>query len=401
MLSKDHNQMIDEILKNYANIYLFKDKITDTDLSLLFSRVDDARDLCTMFKTFMSAGVSPDLINAKVQYALFQSKPFVRRTLHVDDIHDLLHDFNIAHSEDTLQRCIMSGESGCYTNIKYPRHIINYSIMNISKDAFGGSAHILHYILQYTITNNVKLSDDEIIQVFNNYFSDSTILNILAKERPAIAKTIITRHKPFSNKVMEAGIVNTGPVLRFLTKHKCNDVIKAIPQHKQKDALKAYPHTDLLMLFPRSTDNDLAYLTANKPCGYEYRNFAKGFIKPASDISKAYIDIIGKICLDNTIKPEMFVVVTNATVISALIHTQFDRLTWLKVMENILQKNPGLSHDILNDLIKTVPESDVLVYKYFPNFFGTHNKTATKTPQKKVGIFENLFTNLFDSKGSR
>ena len=203
---------------------------------------------------------------------------------------------------------------------------------------------------------------------------------------------------PFAFNTVKNGIATNVHVLRFLIKEFSDNWVRSIlkTSETQQLAIQTLPETKLVKCLAQTNENQTAYIAA-KPME-ALRDFEAGVLIPASTTVKKHIEIVDTIINKGDIKPTMFNgLATWRELLIALIHTKFDKLTWYKVMDTILFKNKGLSDDILQEMIKQKPEVDVLIYKYYPDFFTQkkQQKELVKTTIKKHGIadfFETLFT---------
>ena len=394
--------IIKSIVDDYSNMYLYKDGITEHDLLELFSY--KPHDTVEMLWAFMQAGLSPEKITPKIQTSILIASSTYTKNHHKEAQEryflDLFRKHNIQMSESTLKRFVISNR--CLdTDMEYPRDILHYGIMNYEETPSRiEPVFIIHNIVKYMTNKNIKFTEEEKLKVLQNYFwlTVQHPKSALKFEFKDAASKFIIQNMPFAFNTVKNGIATNVHVLRFLIKEFSDNWVRSIlkTSETQQLAIQTLPETKLVKCLAQTNENQTAYIAA-KPME-ALRDFEAGVLIPASTTVKKHIEIVDTIINKGDIKPTMFNgLATWRELLIALIHTKFDKLTWYKVMDTILFKNKGLSDDILQEMIKQKPEVDVLIYKYYPDFFTQkkQQKELVKTTIKKHGIadfFETLFT---------
>ena len=394
--------IIKSIVDDYSNMYLYKDGITELDLLELFSY--KPHDTVEMLWAFMQAGLSPEKITPKIQANILISSSNYAKNNHKEApekyFFDLFRKYNVKMSEGTLKRFVISNKC-MNTDMEYPRDILHYGIMNYEDTPSKKEPiFILHDIVKYMTSKNIKFTEEEKVKVLQNYFwlTVQYPKSALKFEFKDAASKFIIQNMPFAFNTVKNGIATNAHVLRFLIKEFGDNWVRSvlhIPE-TQKLAIETLPEERLVKCLMQINENQTTYIAA-KPLE-ALASFEAGVLKPASITVEKHIEIVDTVINKKNIKPSMFGGLSNwKELLFALIHTKFDKLTWYKVMDNILFQNKELSDDALQEMIKQNPEVDVLVYKYHPEFFTQkkQQKELAKTTIKKHGIadfFENLFT---------
>jgi len=393
--------IIDSILSNYENIYLYKDVITEKELLTLFKGKRNARD---MLYIFMASGLSPDKITPKVQAAILKLNHDYATICSRDDEADrMLKIFiqnNIKMSDETLKYFVVTDKC-MLSEVNYPRHILHYGIMNYKTTTYAGyPIWILQSIIKYMTNKKIKFTEEEKLYIWQNYFSDKNFdkmfadVEIYYMDWLKTFKEFIKQNMPFSSDINKHGIANNRNALRFLIRNE-KEFIANIPvilstPELQKLAIQTYPELEMLNCLPQTTDNQLTYLSLH-PTTRDIKDFLVVVYDVASDVVRKYILLLDN-ALNNRIVPSNFQGLSNqTTLLSTLIQTKFDRLTWYKIMETILSQNKDLSDDTLKEMIKQNPEVDVLIYKYYPEFFVKKRSNKPMEKHTVTSFLEHLF----------
>lgn len=388
----------DSILSNYENIYLYKDVITEKELLALFKGKHNAPG---MLHTFMQCGLSPEKITPKVQAAILKlnhdNAIMFGRGDEADRILNLFNKYDVKMSDETLKYFVVTHKC-MFDEINYPRHILHYGIMNYKNTTYAGyPIWILQSIIQYMTNKKIKFTEEEKLYIWQNYFSGKHFDKIMFAGYMDWLKTFkefIKQNMPFSSDIHKHGIANNKNALRFLIRNQ-KEFIANIPvilntPELQKLAIQTYPELEMLNCLPQTTDNQLTYLSLH-PTMRDIKDFLVVVYDVASDVVRKYILLLDN-ALNNRIVPSNFQRLTNqSTLLSTLIQTKFDRLTWYKVMETILSQNKDLSNDTLKEMIKQNPEVDVLIYKYYPEFFVKKRSNKPMEKHTVTSFLEHLF----------
>lgn len=393
--------IINSILSNYENIYLYKDVVTEKELLALFKGKQNARN---MLNAFMTSGLSPNKITPKVQAAILKlnhdNSIMFDRGDEADRMLKAFIKYNIQMSDETLKYFVITNKC-MLSEINYPRNILHYGIMNYKNTTYAGyPIWILQRIIKYMTDKKIKFTEEEKLYIWQNYFSEKNFEQMLADEGYYYTewletfKEFIKQNMPFSSNIIEHGIANNRNALRFLIRNQ-KGFIANIPvmlgtPELQKLAIQTYPELEMLNCLPKTTDNQLTYLSL-RPTMRDIKDFLMVVYNVASDVVRKYILLLDN-ALNNRIVPSNFQGLTNqSTLLSTLIHTKFDRLTWYKVMETILSQNKGLSDEVLKEMIKQNPEVDVLIYKYYPEFFVKKRSNKPMEKHTVTSFLEHLF----------
>ena len=135
-------------------IYLFGNaRLVDTEINRLHSvpRPRHSWSILEMLRTFLSAGLSPELIDADIQKVIFDCHKYANCESAADSYADLYLKYGVKMSDETLEHFIYDLDLREYSSkINFPRKVVATAIQHAKYSKIAG---IFKYIPNISYTN--------------------------------------------------------------------------------------------------------------------------------------------------------------------------------------------------------------------------------------------------------
>ena len=382
-----------------ANIYPYLSMVDKQDLIYLFEHAnivdtDPNREaiggprhswsILQMLRTFLDAGLSPELIDADVQDVIFYRHRYANYECAADSYADLYLKYGVKMSDETLERFIYSLDLKKYASkINFPRTVVFTAIQHADYRKLGA---IFKYIPKINYTNQeLILMLDRIGSKIDGPEYSEIVFNIRA----------LLKQKGLSVSDWEFMVSHKG-ALECLTNMESDFIKGNMPKSVQVQSIQSYANLELLKLFNDNADAELEYCIIVGPDKAHTIKYNDKY----TTITRQYLEVL-EIINKKSFQPSKFVGLSTK-VVDALIRTKFDMLTWFRTMEMILMTNPNISRETVIRMLHHNSHIKPIIEKYWNG--SLEEKPAiqptSQVPniEQKRSKIQRVVRNIFGSK---
>ena len=405
--------ILETITRDPYNIYPYLSEITSGDLEYLFGHAysKTAPDssyyndgIPVMLEEFLNAGLNINLINDDVQEKIFY-KAYLSYNIKDTDLKKLAdlflkYDINMSNCAkacflrwlfDSVDPQSFHPESSQHNLSDYDKVIL--SKIEISDDFVNYAVKNKHIDLIDKIFTYIQPKDLS-FRTLNNALSIIFSEKIQCKKRSAnyiLEKIFASPH----NADAASTVVNNKNILAYMALHK-SALFQFISPELCSIAIKIYPDAILFRIIADKLDANaqLSYCLEHiKHDSKEINTIPRDKLKTLASEYVRLVESInnGNISVANyhTIK---FIGDEKRKIIDALIDTKFHKITWYKVMEELLRSNPDLPVDFVDHMRKKEKNIEPIIKKYW---HGEPEKAPVGTQVKQPTRRKNFLLSLF------
>ena len=386
MIASLAESILATITRDPYNIYPYLSEITSGDLEYLFGHAysKTAPDssyyndgIPVMLEEFLSAGLNINLINDDVQEKIFYKayNPYTIKNTDIKKLADLFlkYDINMSNCAkacflrwlfDSVDPQSFHPESSQHNLSDYDKVIL--SKIEISDDFVNYAVKNKHIDLIDKIFTYIQPKDLS-FRTLNN------ALSIILSEKRQCKKRSVNYilEKIFAsphNADAASTVVNNKNILAYMALHK-SALFQFISPELCSIAITIYPDAILFRIIADKLDANaqLSYCLKHiKHDSKEINTIPRDKLKTLASEYVRLVESInnGNISVANyhTIK---FIGDEKRKIIDALIDTKFHKITWYKVMEELLQSNPDLPVDFVDHMRQEEKNIEPIIKKYW------------------------------------